>query len=303
MAYVDVTIEVNNLLLNSQDVNGMGYLLHGIPEGLVPPKIKDNATEKTNDHGAFHGQNYYGRRQGVITGEIVAETQLDRVAFQRALEAAFALPRDPAISDGFRDMVITTEDGTQRYAKVKTVNGPVFQHVDGEPWNVFFTITVEFQKEYLEGIDKELPASEVLRQTNFPLKFPGFILKNNFTLLLDPVKTYDLVNDGNYGAHLYMIVSGPVGTIYILNNTTGAFMDISVALLAGEFLHIDTELGRITKIDSIGTQTDQLLNLSTDSSWMTIEPGTNNIQVTDDTVIAPNFAVDFLWADTYINPT
>lgn len=280
------------------------FLATDIPEGLIRPDIRDSASERVGNHGAVFGPNTYGRRFFVLSGKIIGVDQDDRVSKEKSLSEAFVLPRSLSdIEASFRTIEILGEDLQTKVGRARVSSPLTLSKEFAEPWYRDFTVTLEFEKFYLEGdIEKELELQERVDRTNFFVvtdTLPQWV-ENTETLVYSPEITFEAENEGNFGASAYIVVYGKVSNPEIINDTTGKSFKVLLTVGIGEELHIDSENGTVFLYDTIGTRTDKSALITDDSEFIFIEPGINELRIEDDQPQDSDFTAKITFKDTFI---
>lgn len=301
MPAAEPKIIYNGITFNDFTTPDQMFLLQDIPEGMTPPAIEQNATERTGAHGANHGNNFYGRRFFILTGKIIAPDQSTRHTMEKQLLAAFTLPRNPnSLLAGFHEIEYTDESGDTFKANAKVAVAPKLAKEVAEPWYRDFSVTLEMEKYFWEGDQKSQEAEERITGTNIILDETIEFVESSFYLYETSEPAYELNNAGNYGAALFIRVFGPVSNPAIYNDTTGEKFAVDIELGEGETLEIDAENGLVTKTDSEGAETDQSAKITNDSTWIYLVGGDNAIRIEDDTPEKSDFEGEFYWKDTYL---
>lgn len=239
----------------------VGYPL----QGLESPSIRLSAYDNPGDHGQTVSNALYGARvvslQGRIRGDDVATYRANRQAFIQAV----SLQND---ANGFpitRLLKVTMGDGATWRLPVITSK---FQNPEQYPtrsvWQLELTATqwqLESENDFASMVGLPQPGGSTFPWT-FPLSFGG-----------GGGGSVYMTNQGTVTAYPTITLTGPVISPVITNATTGQTIQLSLTLLTGDTLVIDTRERTITQ----GGSTNKIGSLATGSTFWGLAPGENLI--------------------------
>ena len=301
--YGQFTIGIGSITLNSNVHAGQSfYMLTNVPDIMTVLSVRNEDIEKQGDHGAEDGPAYYGPRTLPISGEIHALTAEARYEMEEDLKEELALPIAPDTfgDDGYKLILIRDQDGTLKQAYAKIISPPKFEMMSDvmERRSRFsFVLYAKDPKFYAQALQEET-GGESSRSTTFTTKdgaLPTFkdVLINFMTV----------TNAGRFGTPPLIVINGPTSSPVVKNETTGKSMTLyGLTLVSGESVEIDvggTPVS-ITKIDSIGTETDVSGYLSDDSEWIFLNPGINVLSLFDSTPDELQASLEVRWRNSWI---
>jgi hypothetical protein len=290
----EVIISWRGISFNSDTSAESGYFLIDIPEGLASPQIRSNQNNKQGQHGITDQISWYGGRSITLTGFIIGSSIAQRKQLEDALVSKFVLDgiQQDFNSSYYSLSVDYINEGAGTYQiDAKVLSGPDFAKESGDGFIRNFIITLRALDPYFSSVTlHEETVTELLVGTTF--KLPT-ILPAQFA----PAKYFvgTAVNAGNFACPIIFTISGVSTNPQIANTTNGQIMKINTTLIEGEVIVIDTQLGTIEK-DGVDIST----LLSDNSVYMKLSPGTNSIELTDDTPADLNAQVLGQWRDAII---
>lgn len=279
------------------DPNNM-YLLRNTSEMMGNLSTRQTKTPRQAAHGVDDSISFYNERILPFGGTIIATTQNNRRAKEKALKRLLALPtlQDPAGRDGYMLVRFTDEDGTPMQCYAKIVEDVGFDLME---------TTEDTMRGYqfvMMASDHMLPSQSLSEETGDETT-PG----TNFQVVQDespnvPFELYDttaasvtITNNGTIGALPVVVITGPAENPGIENQTWGFRLTLEgVTLAVDEYVTIDFDTQNILQDDG----TDLSGFLSNDSEWWAVEPGDNEIALLDDSV-EPTSTFTISWRDTY----
>jgi phage-related protein len=239
----------------------VGYPL----QGLESPAIRLSTYDNPGDHGQTVSNALYGARvvalQGRIRGEDVATYRANRQAFSQAV----SLQNDASGFPITRLLKVSMGDGATWRLPVITSK---FQNPEQYPTRSLWQLELTATQWQLES-DTQSSGSVGLPQAGgssfpwtFPLSFGG-----------GGGGSTTLTNNGTTTAYPTITLTGPVISPVITNSTTGQKIQLSLTLLTGDTLVIDTRARTITQ----GGATNKIGAFVTGSTFWGLAPGENLI--------------------------
>lgn len=294
MASNELILSFNGITFNSDTTSGSGYFLVDIPEGLASPEIRSSSVNKQGQHGITDQRSWYGGRTITFTGMVVGESIAQRKQLEDALVAAFVLDGiQTTLNSSYHTLTVDygNEGAGIFQTSAKVLSGPDFSKDSGEGAVRNFIITLRALDPYFESttLNQQL-VPELLIGTN--LQLPTLL-----PMQMAPEKFFvgSAVNAGNFACPVIFTITGTSVNPKITNSTTGQELKLNTTLLEGEVIVIDTKLGTIEK-DGV----DISSSLDVSSVYLKLAPGTNNLELTDDTPEDLDVEVTAQWRDCSI---
>lgn len=281
-----LTVQMNLNLRLGQNF----YLLTNAKELLTSLSTRHSETPKQGDHGVEGSLSQYGARLLTFEGQIHAQSVTQRVTMEKNLRTCLSLPRSQSYSgdDGYKLIRITDEDGHDKQFYAKIVDMPEFSYpYEGRTKISAFRFAMIAEDPFLyDQTLTEESGPEAVFSTTFPLQDGSLLALQDGSLpALQESLVYGITvqNIGTIGAPPLITITGPTSSPVITNETTGRSMSLSgLTLLADERVEIDVSSYAITKYDASDVSSDVSGYLTTDSEWIFIEPGENQISLLDD---------------------
>jgi len=306
----EIQVEIEGISFNTNLEPGQNfYLLTDTPELISKLSTRSSDEERQGEHGSEDGLTYYDPREMEFKGEIYAGTQEERVDMEDALKQALALSPYQRIDgdDGYKLVLVTDEKGREMMIHAKVIVPPAFRLIeDGMPEARSFSFTLYAKDPYFFSTTlQDDSGEESFDSTNFTIgdEDEPTIGDGDEPQIYDlPTVSVMVENEGSYHSPPILIVHGPSMSPVIRNLTTGIFMDFSggggLSLAGGETLEIDVLAQTMTKISG-STETDARPYRSTDSGWVWLAPGENDLALTDSTPSLQQAELEVFWRDTF----
>ena len=274
-AGVEAVFEYNGLYMNVLN-NIDRYKIKSI-DGLDDHDMRDQREDNPGDDGETAYPSFYSGRPLSLTGQIQAYT-LQKM----------------------RDMIMALE---QAFSNIR-VEKPLVIHGAGQDQIVFINcrknsrLTIqETQNDYRFYRDFLVP----LRASNFrflSLNRPSQTISG---LNAAAASVLTIVNKGSYPAQCVVRVTGGFTAPQITNTTNGSVIKFepTAVIAAGDAREISSVQSDRYCIDGAGI--NKYNDLAIDSTWMTLEPGSNNIEFQAAAVSgsAPQRTLTFFWRHTW----
>jgi hypothetical protein len=282
------------------------YLLNNTAALLSGLTTRVGRNPRQSSHGADFGPSQEDERTLKFEGYIIATDQEDCKGKERMLNRCLALPlfQDVSGDDGSALVEFTDVDGTEFRCYARVFAYPEFGIVDNaDPSMRSFTFVMIAADPLLYGNTLETETGdETVVGTNFSIiqgQSPTF----PFTLIQQTAHSLTANNAGATESPPLIIVYGPSESPVVTNQTTGKKMALTrlggLTLLAGERVEINAIGLSITKIDASDVETDASGYLSTDSEWITLIPGDNDMTLIDDSEDVIAAVLETNWRPTY----
>ncbi|HEV7282293.1 MAG TPA: hypothetical protein VGN57_18975 [Pirellulaceae bacterium] len=282
-----VTVHLNVNLRSGSNF----YSVTNIKELLSALGTRRSETPKQGDHGVEGSLSYYGPRFLPFEGEIHGTSVAQRITLEQNLRKCLALPRSQSLTgnDGYKLIQITTEDGLSLQTYAKIIDMPEFTlFAEGKSTLSRFRFAMIAEDPFLYAQSlSETTGPEASYSSTFTLQDGSLMALQDGNLpALQESLVYGLSveNEGTTGTPPVITIYGPTADPVVTNETTGKTMDLTgLTLLADERVEIDTASYSITKFDSSDVETDVSAYLSSDSQWIFLEPGVNELNLLDST--------------------
>lgn len=294
MPATEPTCTIGSVTLNANLSQGNSfYLWRRTSETLKKPRVRQSETEKQGEHGTEDSLSRYGPRTMPFDGEIHASSQSARVSMEQALEVELLLAADQSYDgdDGYRLILLTTEDGIDKQIYAKCIYGPDFPLVEEampEVRGFEFTLYAKEPVLYAQALTEET-GPESFNTTTFKFQdgaLPAFQDGNLPTIQDDTGAEMTVTNAGTHDSPPVFTITGPTTNPVITNVTTGKSMDFSkgsgLTLAAGETLTVSVAAKTIMKTSG-GVETDVSGTMTDASRWIYIRRGANVFTLFDDT--------------------
>ena len=186
---------------------------------------------------------------------------------RRRIAAAFN-PRN-----GLGTLVWTQEDGSQYALRCVALSGsPSFtpgRLAQGRAWQ---EVVVDLQAPdpcWFDAAATTLPLAGLTGGLAFPASFPASFAAMGSTMIV--------VNEGDIAAPIRIEIPGPCLNPVVENLTTGEQIALTLDVLEGQTILIDTAYGNLLcRLQAAnGTQTNAMQYLSPDSTFWQLQPGEN----------------------------
>lgn len=293
MSATEISVSIGDVGFNQSFTPGAScYLLFSTEQILDALRTRRTDTPKQGDHGTEDSISFFEPRVLLFRGELHATSQSQRVSMQQALDLAVSLPRQQSYAgdDGYKQILITDEDGVakQIYAKIEQM--PRYELVDdGMPESrrfefVMFAADPTIYAQSLTTIE----GPESYDSTTFTFQdgdLPTFKDGELPTIQDVQGQVLEITNAGTFGTPPSIILTGPTTNPVIENETTGKKLAFTrnggLSLTADETLTINCVAQTAIKT-SAGVATSVKSKLSLDSEWWDVVPGVNDITLFDD---------------------
>jgi hypothetical protein len=186
---------------------------------------------------------------------------------RRRVAAAFN-PRN-----GLGTLVWTQEDGSQYALRCVALSGsPTFLAGRTSQGRVWQEVVVDLQAPdpcWFDATATTLPLAGLTGGLAFPASFPASFAAMGSTVVV--------TNEGDIAAPIRIEIPGPVLNPVVENLTTGEQIALTLDVLEGQTVLIDTTYGNLLcRLQaSNGTQTNAMQYLSSDSTFWQLVPGEN----------------------------
>ena len=186
---------------------------------------------------------------------------------RRRIAAAFN-PRN-----GLGTLVWTQEDGSQYALRCVALSGsPSFtpgRRAQGRVWQ---EVVVDLQAPdpcWFDAAATTLPLAGLTGGLAFPASFPASFAAMGSTMII--------TNEGDIAAPIRIEIPGPVLNPVVENLSTGEQIALTLDVLEGQTILIDTAYGNLLcRLQAAnGTQTNAMQYLSPDSTFWQLQPGEN----------------------------
>jgi|SRR5579885_3669638 len=259
---------LDSLTLNGlQLLGGTGYTVQQPLDGLDAPQARITTVDRAGEDGARITAALYGSRIITIQGSIRATTAADFETYRKALIASCALQRD---ANGYPiplTLEFTTNAGASYFCNV-IPQQPQVSITYPTLANYMLTLVVADHRVYLNG-----------QQTSGQVSTPqggGFLYPAIYPVTLGGSSggNVTLANSGNIETPPTLTLHGTLTNPYILNETTGEWMQLTATLGASDVVVIDMNEKTITL-----NGTSLLSAKVSGSSWWDLNPGDNLISL------------------------
>jgi hypothetical protein len=278
-------------------------------ETFSAPGTRQTDMQRQGAHGIEDSLSYYEGRVMPFQVEIHAEDRATLVSMEQALRKQIALSVNQSYSgdDGYRLIKVNDEDGLakQIYGKlISEVQMEMMQDRRQRVRRCSFVMRADDPTLYEQTLsDDDGPESFNMTSFIFPdSDLPTFKDGDLPTFQDDIYVSVTVNNTGTFGASPLITIDGPTTDPVVTNQTTGVKMELSrnggVSLATGERIEIDVGQRTISKI--AGTTTDLSDKLSTDSDWLYLTPGTNDLTLADDTTDDLSSQLTVEWRNSWI---
>ena len=298
----DAKITIGSITFNDFSNPTKFYKVDNLPELLTTLSTESSQNALQGDHGVSDSLSYYGPRTLPFSGEIIAPTQAERIAMERALHQELRLHaiQDYASNDGYILVLFELEDGTelQCYAKIMQPPAMYYREDKIRPHlmrRFSFSMIAKDPRLYSQTLSEET-GEETYEGTNFSV-IQGSSPTVPFQLYQNTVVTATCDNGGNFDAPPAIVITGPTDGPVITNVTTGKFIDLDGLVLEdGESVTIDVAKKTILKNDD----TDLSAYFASGSTWLVLVPGENDFELLDDSPSELEAGCTIYWRDAYI---
>lgn len=255
VVYNGLTMNANKRDYVAQLAAGGTYYIDEIA-GLDDADLRSGAEARPDSNGEIPLQSYYGGRTVTITGRVFGVNMYQLRVLQQALREAFGAT--PNIE---KPLVFST--------------GIVAN-------DVYINCRKSAPLQMREN--KQNPSRHTVRDFQISLRAsdPRFLSVNavSGSTSTNPANnsTWLITNLGNFSAYPTITVKGPFNAgLTLTNTTTGVFTKFDTALLSTNTMVLDT-FNRTVK-DSQNGNVLRYSFLDPSSSWLTFEPGSQNLQL------------------------
>jgi hypothetical protein len=199
---------------------------------------------------------------------------------------------------GSIELILTIPDGTQRAILLDPQPGAEFNtsQLDDNNWEIDETLDfIAFNPIwYNPTLTVQAVSQDATQELVFPIVFP---------IMFGPggvVYTATIQYNGSWQSYPTLIIQGPYTSVLITNEVTGAVIELTIPIVAGEFRILDLTPGAISIVDGNGDSVFGDLGDDSNLVDFTIEPdpiapsGVNTItaQIFDGTP-ATRFTIDY----------
>ena len=293
MSALEIQVTIGDVSFNTSFAPGPTcYILTSTEEILGALRTRRSDTPRQGEHGSEDSISFFEPRALLFRGEIHAASQAERVAMQQALDAAVSLPRQQSFAgdDGYKNVLITDEDGVAKMLFAKTDQMPQYSLIDDglpESRRFEFVMFASDPAIYAQELT-DITAPESYDSTTFTFQdgdLPTFKDGDLPTIQDVQGQILEVENEGTFGAPPLIVIDGPTTNPVIENETTGKLLAFTrnggVDLLSGETLTINCAAQTAIKTVE-GTDTSVKSKLSLSSEFFDIIPGENDISLFDD---------------------
>ncbi len=269
---IEAVIEYNGLLLNRL-TDYDKYRITSI-DGLADADIRDSRSVNPGRHGETAFQAFYGGRTLVLNGRIEAHTLNKLRDMQRELRLAFnELEEKPLIFKSYfgspYDKVIYCRKGASLTMPEKQDDLRAFRD---------FQITMRASNPRFLTYDQRAASWIATGSTA------------SFQFMFGPT------NDGTFSAEPRMILTGPMTNPSIHNHSTDETFVLETTIPTSVSYTVD--VAQRTIFDSFNQI--KLGDISASSDWITLDPGSNLIEISATGLTNGVSGVSILWHDTWI---
>lgn len=236
--------------------------------GLETIAIRTPSEDLPGQHGAYVPNQLYGARRIVVAGRVKGSTQAAYLTNRQSLQAAMKISRDAS------SVLVPI------IAKFNMVGGGAYQaaviptkapDMSFKPGHLTF-------EEFVFELEAPDPALYSQTLTSSVISLPaggGTALPTAIPVILSAGTggTALLTNAGNLETWPTVRFDGPLTTPTIFNSTLGITLQLSLTLLAGEYVVVDMKTRTITQ----GTSTNKMNALATGSDFFWLKTGDNTV--------------------------
>lgn len=244
------------------------YVIKSI-EGIDPPEAVINTTRNANADGSIFNSSYIDNRTIIITLAINAPAEINRINLYKYFPAKY--PVRLHYKNGSRDVFI---DGYVRSVQVDPFNKKEIAQITILCPETFFSASSNNITDFTSVED------------NFEFPFsvedpPGYLEFGQ--ILLDQNKNIINVGDVETGIEFYIRAMGSITNPIIYNVDTNEFFKLSVNMVIGDEIYINTKKKQKTVTMTHNAVTTNIIgNLVSGSTWFQLTPGDNIMMVTAD---------------------
>lgn len=273
----------NGLTMHDRIAGADCYLIQRI-DGLGVPDIRDARDVNPSDHGETAFSSFFGGRNIVLDGTIIAGNMAKLRGMINDLKGAFgilaesALVFEGATGYGFEDAWLNCRLTALAIPEVQENMLP------RRPFQVTLRASDPFIKAVI-GLDATQLYSDVTQlarvyDRTYTLTYGTYVDASGTPTTPNP---FLVVNRGNYAARPTFRITGPVTNPSITNSTNGQSLTINGSIADADYFEID--IGRRTMVDSFGNNQFSLLDSGSD--WILINPGSNTLTLASSSFTSP----------------
>lgn len=300
----ELTVTIGSIIFNESiptSIPASLYLLRQTAGLISGVPIGESNSPKQGNHGIISGLSHYRERVLRFRGELICASQSARKTAQLALEKELALAAMQSYSgdDGFITVKFTDEDGVLKQCTAKpsdrSIEWDILDNTDPSRREFDFEMIAEDPFLYSQTLNSET-GDESFIGTNVALidtdklALPvGFVVQATIALTA--------TNAGVVDAPPIITITGATTNPKVTNQTTGVFIHLDgLTLTTGETATINVNARTIVKNDG----TDLSGYMTALSDWIFLQPGDNQISITDDTPDTLAADLQVQWRDTWI---
>jgi hypothetical protein len=289
------TLVYNGLTMHDRESGPDCYLVQRI-DGLGVPDIRDARDVNPSDHGETAFSSFFGGRNIVLDGIIIAGNMAKLRSMINDLKGAFGfLETNPLTfvgesGYGFEDAYID--------CRLTGLSIPETQE------NMYprrpFQVTLRAADPFIKAVDDSSTTKLYSSVTSLGRAY-NRVYTLAYTSSIDSsgsiiaANSFVVENRGNYLANPTFRIVGPVTDPVVVNYTNGASFAIDGTIAEGDYFDID--MNAHTMVDSLGNNKFSLLEQGSD--WITLEPGSNTFTIAS-TSFSGSAAVTISFTSTWL---
>lgn len=247
-------------------------------DGLNPPNAIINSSEIVGMDGSKFQSSKLGERNIVLTVRINGNVEANRINLYRYFKSKrrhkiyYKNRNRDVYIEGYVEAIENNLFTLGQTMQISIVcNDPYFKSVE-EIYSDISTILASFTFPFAFG------GAGVLASTQTDDAIPFSILQKD--------RIVNIVNDGesDTGLEISITATGTVLNPKIYNNVTGEFFGLTMTMIKGDLLTVNTNRGqKSVTLTRDGVNTNVIANVSRESTWLTLDMGDNQFSYTTDT--------------------
>lgn len=254
------------------------YTVYDI-DGLSPVDATLNFSRNANSDGSVFNSAYLSNRQIIITLTLDYQPEKARVQLYRFFQSKSKIDisfknsvRDVEISGYVQNMVVGFFEKKQTAQITVICPDPLFKDTETK--------------------------KKLISDTDYLFKFPFAIPKEGieFSRVSEESKEIENGSDIDIGVTIEITASTTTDNPKIINSVSGDFLGFDLTLNAGETITVCTipKQKKAVLTDANGNTTNVIGKLMPGSTWLQLEPGTNEFSLSSD-----NFYAQFEYTELY----
>lgn len=282
---IDWQLSIGSLVMGGPPGSN-DYIVSSV-DGFGIPAVRNGDTDRPADVGGFFGRDFVGSR--TVTAVVVVDCDTPSDALD-ALDALIA------------EWQVLTPDTTTTKPLTVQRPGRAAQRWNGRPRRAVvddsmigagvITVTLEYAaadpriyEDALNTLTTGLESPGVGR--TYPLTFPRVYGAGGADGIVQ------VVNAGTFATRPVVTITGPCDSPAVLNDTTGEALTSTLTLGAADVLVVDFDQRQVTLNGA------QRWDLTSDSSWWELAPGTTQVRFTASAFVA-GAAMSIAWRSAWI---